>query len=494
MRSRAGTRPLAVAAALAVLAGAAGLTPVRAATVSPGLKLVAPGSEVTLYRYERGAPVAMDLGVLVAAVDSAFELRVVRPDYLQPPALTQVLHGTGGETETRPLDTGLLNGWLGLRDFFEVTFEDATGSTAFSILLTFCPNDPERQRYDDSGPDLPTYPPGCFANPFTKGVVWGIDHGWAGRIAASETPLIDIPNGRYTVHVSIADPYRELFGISDEDASIDITARVKRFEFSCSPVACGGSKPHVHAVAGPLGDRTTMAAAPTIDDPDPAILPDLIALPSWGIRVENRPRRSVLSFGATVWVAGASDLVVEGFRRDGEDVMDAYQYFYSGGEVIGRAPAGELEFDPKRGHEHWHFKQFAQYSLVDGNGGEVRASRKESFCLAATDAIDITLDGARLNPYVGLASACGSSNSIWTRETLPLGWGDTYFQNLPGQSFNITNVPNGTYLIRIEANPSGALYEQTAANNVELREVILKGAAGRRRVVVPPWNGIDSEL
>lgn len=478
---------------MVLLAGAIGLAPARAASVSPGLELVAPGSAITLYRYERGAPVAMDLGLLIAAVDSSFELRVVRPDYLQPLALTQVLHGSEGETETRPLDAGLLDGWFGLKDFFEVTFDNAFGTTVLSTTLTFCPNDPERQRYDDSGPDLPTYPPGCFANPFTRGVVWGIDQGWAGRIAAAESPLIDIPNGRYTVRVSIAETYRDLFGIAEEDASIDIAARVKRFEYSCSPDACGGGKPHGLGVAGPLEGRTTITAAPTIEDPDPAILPDLIALPSWGIRVENRPRRSVLSFGATVWVAGASDLVVEGFRREGEDTMDAYQYFYSAGEVIGRAPAGELEFDPKKGHEHWHFKQFAQYSLLDADGGEVRASRKESFCLAATDAIDITLPGARLNPYVGLASACGFSNSIWTRETLPLGWGDTYFQSLPGQSFNITNVPNGTYFIRIEANPSGALYEQTTANNVELREVILRGREGRRRVVVPPWNGIDSE-
>lgn len=494
MRSRAGIRPLSVAAAVVVLTGAVEPAPARAATDAPALKLVAPGSEVTLYRYGRGMPVALDLGLLVAAVDGAFELRVTRPDYLKPPVLMQVLHGAGADTETRLLDPGLLDGWLGLKDFFEIAFEDDTGATALERKLTFCPNDPERQRYDDSGPDLPTYPAACFANPFTKGVVWGIDRGWAGRATASETPLVDIPNGPYTVHVSVADAYRELFGVSEADASIDIAARVKRFEFGCSPVACGEDKPDGQAIAGPLDGRRVMTAAPIVEDPDATILPDLIALPSWGIRVENRPRRSVLSFGATVWVSGASDLVVEGFRREGEDTMDAYQYFYRAGEVVGRGPAGELEFDPKKGHEHWHFKQFAQYSLVDGEGAEVRASRKESFCLAPTDAIDITLEGARLNPYIGLASACGFSNSLWTRETLPLGWGDTYFQSLPGQSFNITDVPNGTYYIRIEANPSGALYEQSTANNVELRAIVIKGTEGRRRVVVPPWNGIDTEL
>jgi hypothetical protein len=37
--------------------------------------------------------------------------------------------------------------------------------------------------------------------------------------------------------------------------------------------------------------------------------------------------------------------------------------------------------------------------------------------------------------------------------------------NLPGQSFNITNLPNGWYYARLEVNPLGALYETTTTNN-----------------------------
>jgi hypothetical protein len=210
--------------------------------------------------------------------------------------------------------------------------------------------------------------------------------------------------------------------------------------------------------------------------------------------VENRRYRSTVSFGATVWNGGAAPLVVEGFRRTGEPIMDGFQYFYDGDDVVGKASAGELEFDERDGHDHWHFKQFAAYSLLDALGNEVRVSRKESFCLAPTDAIDMTLPEADWNPgVIGLSSACGGPNSIWTREILPLGWGDTYFQGLPGQSFYITNLPNGHYFIKIEANPGGLLYEQTATNNVELREIILRGKPGARRVEVPAWNGIDTE-
>ncbi|MGH2734036.1 MAG: hypothetical protein ACRDKZ_00535, partial [Actinomycetota bacterium] len=76
------------------------------------------------------------------------------------------------------------------------------------------------------------------------------------------------------------------------------------------------------------------------------------------------------------------------------------------------------------------------------------------------------------------------------------------YQGLPGQSFDITDLPNGTYYIQVEANPAiqtegggsaRQLYEQDTTNNTEVRQVILKGRPGNRRVSVPAWNGIDTE-
>ena len=105
------------------------------------------------------------------------------------------------------------------------------------------------------------------------------------------------------------------------------------------------------------------------------------------------------------------------------------------------------------------------------------------------------MPGADWNPgQLGFGgSVCGSQNSLWTRETLPTGWGDTYFQGLPGQSFDITHLRNGTYFIAVKANPTNELYERSTANNVRYRRVILGGTPGARTVTVPPWNGIDTE-
>jgi hypothetical protein len=472
-----------VAAIATVALVSTALTPASGQVAAPSLRLVQGQKNVTMYSYP-GQGVYLDLSLFVAATGGAFEVQVARPDYLQPATATQVITQPGGGTELRPLPNDVLDGWSGLDNFLTIEIESQETHEVRTYRHTFCAGG-ERQRVNDDGPAIPTFPEGCYANPFTKGVVWGIDEGWAvNPIGFSERPL-RMAEGRYTISVSIGERYIDLFGIDPAQASVRINALVKRYE-------CGRHGCHLAREAA----RTEAPAprVPTMESPDPAILPDLQSLPAWGIGVNNTRRGEFLSFGANVWTGGASSLVVEGFRRPDDDVMDAYQYFYRDDVAIGRAQVGELEFDPRRGHTHWHFKQFAGYTLLNADQTQTVRSTKEAFCLAATDAIDLLLPNAVRSPYqIGLGTACGSPNSIWIREVLPLGWGDTYFQGLPGQSFNITNLPNGTYYIQVEANPGHLLHEQNTDNNISLREVIIRGRPGARRVEVPPWNGIDTE-
>jgi hypothetical protein len=193
------------------------------------------------------------------------------------------------------------------------------------------------------------------------------------------------------------------------------------------------------------------------NEPAPEHVAGSRGAPAWGIGIDEYsvPGRDFLDFGATVWDAGPAPMVVEGFRRTGTNVMDAWQTFYRGDKPVARAPVGTLEYDSDPGHEHWHFTQFATYRLLGSDKHEVVRSQKEGFCLAPTDAIDLTVAGAVWNPgTIGLSSACGDASAIWIRETLPTGWGDTYYQSLPGQSFDITDLPNGTYFIQVQADPT----------------------------------------
>ncbi|HET7481918.1 MAG TPA: lysyl oxidase family protein [Actinomycetota bacterium] len=461
------------------------IVPSANAAVVPHLRLIAPDTSTTAFTYGHRHRTYLDLGVLLEVTEAPFELVLRRSDYTQPVTISQVL-SSGSTTETRAIDPSVMDGWKGLKDFFRVTVMSTRGQIVLNRTMRFCPNGYEQQRVNDSGPPQPTYPDACFSNPFTRGMVWGIDQGWAVPVLGYAGPRARLLEGTYIATVSIADPYVDMFQIDRQDASVHLSVTVVH-----------GEEGRCIKCPAPL-DRARQerdgVAPPTTDSPDPSLLPDLVALPSAGIDIQNRRSgKSFIDFGATVWNAGATDLVVEGFRRSDAAVMDAFQYFYSDGEPVARAPVGELEYDSRPGHEHWHFQQFAAYSLLDENHQEVVLSTKEAFCLAPTDALDLTLPGINLDPALGLSTACGGSNSIWTRETLPRGWGDTYYQGLPGQSFEITDLPNGTYFIRVEANPAGLLFEQSAANNVEEREIVLGGEPGARTVEVPPWNGIDTE-
>jgi hypothetical protein len=164
------------------------------------------------------------------------------------------------------------------------------------------------------------------------------------------------------------------------------------------------------------------------------------------------------------------------------------------GHVIGRARAGTMGFDTRRGHNHWHFEQFAQYRLLNSAKTEVLRSHKQGFCIAPTDAVNLVLPGAVWQPaFTGFGGACGSPTALSVQEMLPLGWGDTYFQFVAGQAFTINNVPNGTYYIEVIANPKRVLHETNTSNDISLRKVILGGTRGHRTVRVPAFHGIDPE-
>jgi hypothetical protein len=214
-------------------------------------------------------------------------------------------------------------------------------------------------------------------------------------------------------------------------------------------------------------------------------VPDLRSLPAWGIGISGNGNN--LTFAATVWNAGDSPLVVDGFRVEGEDEMDAYQYFFDAdGNQTGYQPVGHFHWDPKPTHQHWHFKDFARYTLLHEDMSKVVRSKKEAFCLANTDFVDATVPSAAWRQQNDdLGTACGEANSQSIREVLSAGWGDTYAQFRAGQAFRLNDLPNGVYYIEVRANPNGRLIEASTDDNVALRKIILGGKPGARTVEVP---------
>lgn len=497
-RRRSCSRMGAIGVALSVAVIATGPLPLHAnaSGTAPSVRLVSGTDKVTLKRSE-GRRAYLDLSTYVAAVGGAFEIWAARPDYDHPVQVWQLVRQNGVTTKY-PLPPGVVQDWLGLERFLHVTVTDDAGTVVADRYWAFCPGTGDLARLNPDGPAIPTYPLFCGGNPFTLGAVWGINEGWASSaFGYYGAGAFNGPDGHYTATVSITPEYQNLFHVAAFDASVSISIRLKTVKHDfCLPFCPGEGDGGNHGHGSAAGIRAGMASVPIMTDPDPSVLPDLVALPAWGISIEHQrqPHRDYLDFGASVWDKGPSPLVVEGFRRQGEPIMDAWEFFYSDGVAVGRVQAGDLMYDPRPGHQHWHFEQFARYSLLAEDQTQIVRSEKVAFCLAPTDAIDLTVPGSEWNPFsIGFGTACGVRASLWTREVLPAGWGDTYFQGLPGQSFDITDLPNGTYYIAVQANPDGLLTEVTGANNLELRQVILGGTRGHRTVEVPPWHGIDTE-
>ncbi|WP_327633519.1 lysyl oxidase family protein [Kribbella sp. NBC_00482] len=469
-------------------AGAAGLVALAAAGASAAssplpVKLVAGGTDVTLASVEDYG-VDLDLGTHVVAGNAPIEVRATRASYSSPVVATQYVHGK----PVRQLPKGLVTDFSGLGKFLHITLTNSAGKKVLEKDQSVCLNgDGSRTRPD--APATSPYPDGCTANPFTQGAVWGLQTGWSARTYGDGEP-VQLAVGKYKATVTVNKAYRDFFRIPAKDSSAKLNVTVQKSD------AAGAQKMSSSSVAPKPNAARPVGKASVPKSPKP----DLRPVPAWGIVAvpgdEGTPdaNKDFLQFSATVWNAGPSPLVLDGFRRQGKDLMDAYQYFYNAqGKQVGYQNTGTLEWDGRDGHNHWHFTDFARYSLLNAKQTEVVRSQKEAFCLAATDSIDYTVKNANWHPdNTDLHTACGDHGSLSVREVLDVGSGDTYEQTLPGQSFDITNLANGTYYVQVTANPENRLFESTTKNNVALRKVVLGGTKHHRTVQVPPVGVIKA--
>jgi len=484
-------------------AGPAGAGP----AAGPEVRLIAAQGSITERSY--GGEVYLDPGIWVASLDSALQLDIQRPDYAAPLTVTQVVRLAHGGTAQIPWPASVVGTVpAALLHFVHLAVRNARGRVVASDTLDFCPDAADPERAVPDSPATSAYPQVCSADPFPKALVWGITKGWADDPAEPAGLQYPLQPGHYTVTESITPGYARLLRIPAAHATASVHLRVVQGSGCCGG-ASGGAAPHggpapsggARTPRGRPGGRPLAALprVPTMTSPPASALPDLVPLPSWGISTSHEPKTrshpltNLLNFGATVWV-GNAPLDVEGFRSGGSPIMPAYQYFWHDGTVIGRVRAGTMGFDSKKGHNHWHFEQFAAYRLLNAARKLVVRSHKVGFCIAPTDPVDLLQPGAVWQPSsLGFGGQCGVPTSLWVQEMLPPGWGDTYFQSVAGQSFDITSVPNGTYYIEVAANPEGVLHEANTRNDTSFREIILGGTRNHRTVRVPARSGIDPE-
>ena len=210
------------------------------------------------------------------------------------------------------LADGMVRTMKGLAGFLHIEIKDSDGSTVFH-RATWCPNGPV-QRVDPDAVGRSTYPVACGRNAFALGAVFGIDAGFGAPATPPFSMMANLPIGRYTGTVTIGEAWRDLLGISPDNARATVALRVRRLPGVSSASHCAAATPDGRCVstapAVPIGasPQGAVAAVPASHeptragskgDPDPSTLPDLRSLPAYGIRLKD----ARLIFAATVWDA-----------------------------------------------------------------------------------------------------------------------------------------------------------------------------------------------
>ncbi|MCS6798666.1 MAG: lysyl oxidase family protein [Myxococcota bacterium] len=126
--------------------------------------------------------------------------------------------------------------------------------------------------------------------------------------------------------------------------------------------------------------------------------------------------------------------------------------------------ATHFEYSPC--HDHYHFNTYARYFLLRRDGTVAARGHKQAFCL---------LDYYRYpgTDNRGAIYDCG-------HQGIQRGWQDVYHASLDCQWVDVTDVPPGEYLLRIELNYAHELLERDYSNN-----------AIEVPVTVPPDTGDD---
>jgi hypothetical protein len=203
-----------------------------------------------------------------------------------------------------------------------------------------------------------------------------------------------------------------------------------------------------------LTPQSTSSAYNPNASPVPAAKPDLIVDQSslrqhWVVRVEDFPAEfcSVQEGGITPGTHTVVRFTVSTPNIGNADV--------NLGDPNAHVAANDGLYEFATCHQHFHFRHYALYELVNPTTGQVWRAAKRGFCM-----IDIEKYGAYPGPNNNARKylSCGAPG-IPGNQGISVGWADTYVWKLGGQFFVLDGgdgqapVPSGNYVIRITVNP-----------------------------------------
>lgn len=190
-------------------------------------------------------------------------------------------------------------------------------------------------------------------------------------------------------------------------------------------------------------------------------LPDLTTTTPDEIYIEqDLVGTRLLRFSTLVQNIGEGPLELIGVQAEGADHVDVTQVIQQHDGPPVERDGGRLVMSDE--HAHWHLESFALFELwpLDESadaGLPPLTQSKITFCL---------LDEVRIEPELPIAEEgpqfleCG-----WEAQGISAGWQETYVAQLPGQHLDVTDLPDGDYVLSTTLDPDGLLYEADTENN-----------------------------
>src|SRR5581483_10869307 len=180
-------------------------------------------------------------------------------------------------------------------------------------------------------------------------------------------------------------------------------------------------------------------------------LPDLIP---WG--------PGAAPYVVTTTFASSDCQVVEGCATAGTRTLLKFntetRNIGAGDLVIGDPSTNHI-FVWAQCHQHWHFEQFAQYTILDSSNNVVSTGHKIGFCVQ--DVLRWSPTANATARYINCANTGGD-------EGIQSGWADVYDTNTACQFIDITGLAPGNYNLQIDLNPDGLLVEANYDNNTAI--------------------------
>jgi Lysyl oxidase len=137
------------------------------------------------------------------------------------------------------------------------------------------------------------------------------------------------------------------------------------------------------------------------------------------------------------------------------------------GDLTAGLPRNNPFFEYSSCHNHFHFRDFTDYRLLDAKGNVVAQGHKQSFCLVDMEPVDSPSTPAPpgTRPSSDSEAHIDPLDPVTICNHLSAGWADIYGIDTPCQWVDVTGVAPGDYVLQLTVNPLGRIAELTLENN-----------------------------